>query len=86
MEYPLSVLEAVNCLESWFRFPHVMPINPGHNHLILLQRNLESAGVGGNMATDAHIAALAMEHQAELHSNDADFSRFPGLRWCNPLG
>ena len=38
-----------------------------------------------NLATDAHIAALAMEYQAEVHSNDADFARFPGLRWRNPL-
>jgi predicted nucleic acid-binding protein len=35
--------------------------------------------------TDAHIAALAMEWQAEVHSNDADFARFSGLRWRNPL-
>jgi predicted nucleic acid-binding protein len=38
-----------------------------------------------NLTTDAHLAALAIEHQAELHSTDADFSRFPGLRWTNPL-
>lgn len=38
-----------------------------------------------NLATDAHIAALAIEYQAEVHSNDADFARFPGLRWRNPL-
>ena len=41
---------------------------------------------GGAMTTDAHLAALAIEHQAELHSNDSDFSRFAGLRWRNPLG
>ena len=34
---------------------------------------------------DAHLAALAIEHQAELHSNDTDFSRFSGLRWRNPI-
>jgi hypothetical protein len=37
------------------------------------------------LTTDLHLAALAIEHQAELHSNDADFSRFPGLQWRNPL-
>jgi predicted nucleic acid-binding protein len=37
------------------------------------------------LTTDAHLAAIAIENQAELHSNDADFSRFPGLRWVNPL-
>ena len=39
----------------------------------------------GNLTTDAHLAALAIEHQAELHSTDADMVRFPGLRWVNPL-
>ena len=37
------------------------------------------------LMTDAHIAALAIENQATVHSNDSDFSRFPGLHWINPL-
>jgi predicted nucleic acid-binding protein len=51
----------------------------------LLDRLLSIAGTGGNLTTDAHLAALAIEHQCELHSNDNDFARFPGLRWRNPL-
>ncbi len=82
---PASPAEAVDCVRKWFRFPAVGPINPGPDHLDLLRRNLISAGVGVNLTTDAHIAALAMEYQAEVHSNDNDFSRFPGLRWRNPL-
>ncbi|HOC44133.1 MAG TPA: hypothetical protein PKJ99_14045 [Thermoanaerobaculales bacterium] len=39
----------------------------------------------GRLTTDAHLAALAIETQSELHSNDVDFARFPGLRWRNPL-
>ena len=50
-----------------------------------LRRLLEAVGVGGNLVPDAHLAAIAIEYQAELHSNDADFARFPGLRWRNPL-
>jgi predicted nucleic acid-binding protein len=46
---------------------------------------LEAVGTAGNLTTDAHLAALAIEHQAELHSTDADFARFPGVRWVNPL-
>jgi len=42
-------------------------------------------GTGGNLISDAHLAALAIEHGAELCSSDADFSRFPQLRWRNPL-
>ena len=53
--------------------------------MALLRRNLAVAGVGANLVTDSHIAAVAIEYQAEIHSNDTDFSRFPGLRWRNPL-
>ena len=48
-------------------------------------RQLEQVGTAGNLTTDSQFAALAIEHQADLHSSDADFSRFPGLRWTNPL-
>jgi predicted nucleic acid-binding protein len=45
---------------------------------------LERVGSAGNLTTDAHLAALCIEHQAELHYTDADFTRSPGLRWKNP--
>ena len=85
LSHPRSPAEAVDYVDEWFRFPHVAPLNPGRQHLVLLRRALHAARVGGNLTTDAHIAALAIEYQAELHSNDTDFSRFPGLRWRNPL-
>ena len=46
---------------------------------------LTPLGSGGNLTSDAHLAALAIEHGAELCSSDADFSRFGGLRWVDPL-
>ena len=82
---PARPAEAVDYVREWFRFPHIIPINPGADHLAYLLRNLDAAGVGANLVTDAHIAALAMEYQAQVHSNDADFRRFPGLRCRNPL-
>ena len=82
---PLVPSLAINVVNEWFELPHVLVVQPGANHLSLFRANLEAAGVGGNLVTDAHIAALAMEYQAEVHSNDSDFSRFPGLRWRNPL-
>ena len=85
LAHPATPEEAVDYVREWFRFPHVTPINPGAEHLTHLHRSLSAAGVGANLVTDAHIAALAMEYQAEVHSNDTDFSRFPGLRWRNPL-
>ena len=85
IEFPMSPLEAVDNVRSWFEYPHIVPLNPGPDHLIYFQRNMEVSGIGRNLVPDAHIAALAMEYQAELHSNDSDFGRFPGLRWRNPL-
>ena len=41
--------------------------------------------MGGNLTTDAHLAALAIEHDLEVCTTDTDFARFPGLRWKNPL-
>ena len=82
---PTTPERAVDYVRQWFSFPQVVPINPGADHLAHLRRNLAAAGVGANLVTDAHLAAVAMEYQAEVHSNDADFARFPGLRWRNPL-
>ena len=82
---PAAPADAVDFVSEWFRFPHITPINPGGAHLTHLRRGLVAAGVGGNLVTDCHIAALAIEYQAEVHSNDTDFARFPGLRWRNPL-
>ncbi len=85
LRYPADPVEAVDYVHEWFQFPHVMPVNPGTDHLLHFRRNLVAAGVGANLVTDVHIATVAMEYQAEVHSNDTDFSRFPGLRWRNPL-
>ena len=82
---PFTPDEAIDTVEEWFRLPHVAPLNPGTEHLRLMRGAVAAAGVGGDLVTDAHIAALAMEYQAEVHTNDADFGRFPGLRWRNPL-
>ena len=76
---------AVELMAEWFRSPSVTPLNPGTQHVAIFRDMLVAAAVGGNLVTDAHIAALAIEHQAEVHSNDNDFARFPGLRWRNPL-
>ena len=85
LAHPTTPEEAVDYVQEWFQFPHVTTINPGAEHLTHLRRSLAAAGVGGNLVTDAHVAALAIEYQAEVHTNDTDFSRFPGLRWRNPL-
>jgi len=82
---PMSPEKALAQVRQWLAHPVVLVIDPGRRFPDLFFRYLENLGTAGNLTTDAQLAALAVEHQAELHSNDADFSRFKGLRWQNPL-
>jgi toxin-antitoxin system PIN domain toxin len=82
---PLAALDSLALVREWLDQPSVRVVEPGPRHLDLLAGLFRSTGVAGNLTTDTHLAALAMEHQAELHSNDGDFARFPGLRWHNPI-
>jgi hypothetical protein len=85
MAEPLPPGPAIERVRRWFAREHVQSLDPGPRHLLILQQLFESTGVGGNLTTGTHLAALAIEHQCELHSADADFARFPGLRWHDPL-
>lgn len=82
---PMNPLQALDHVRSWLERPQAHLVVPGPRHLEILTEIMRSARASGRLTTDAHLAALAIELQAELHSNDADFSRFPGLRWVNPL-
>ena len=82
---PFSPEEAAGCVGDWLSYAHINPVNPGPDHLSHSRRNLAVSSGGPNLVPDAHIAALAIEYDAEVHSNDSDFSRFPGVRWRNPL-
>jgi len=82
---PLEAEEALDLVRSWLAQPTVTVVHPTERHAGLLRELLGPLGAAGNLTTDAHLAALAIEHGAELCSADADFSRFPRLRWTNPL-
>ena len=82
---PMTTAEALDRVDAWLAQPCVTVLHPGQRHAALLRDLLRSTGTAGNLTTDAHLAALAIEHGAELCSADADFSRFAGLRWTNPL-
>ena len=85
LDNPLDVSSTCAHVRSWLGRPQTLLIHPGDRHTDILFDLLEATGAAGNLTTDAHLAALAIEHQAELHSTDADMARFPGLRWLNPL-
>jgi len=83
---PMEPLDAISHVNSWLDCPQTQIVNPGPRHLEILADIMGTAQASGRLTTDAHLAALAIETQSELHSNDTDFSRFPGLRWRNPIG
>lgn len=83
---PLHPAEAMDVVDGWLAQPCATVVHPTSRHSELLRDLLDRAGTAGNLTMDAHLAALAIEHGAELYSSDTDFARFPGLRWHNPLG
>jgi toxin-antitoxin system PIN domain toxin len=84
-EAPLGADEALDIVDGWLAQPVATVVDPSERHARNLRELLAPLGTAGNLTTDAHLAALAIEHGAELCSRDADFSRFPGLRWRDPL-
>jgi uncharacterized protein len=85
MAKPFSVEEALDVVDGWLARPNVVVAHPTDRHASILRELLRPFGAGGNLTTDAHLAALSIEHGAELCSSDADFSRFSGVRWSDPL-
>jgi len=82
---PLFLPDAVELVESWLAQPCSVLLQPDARHWGLVRDLLRPLGTAANLIADAHLAALAIEHGAELCSCDADFSRFSGLRWIHPL-
>jgi len=85
MKTPLPAADAVDRVDEWFACDIVTPAEPGPRHLAIVRTLFDATGVAASLTTDTHLAALAIEHRAELHSNDRDFERFPGLRLHNPI-
>lgn len=81
----LSSEQALGFIDEWLEQPYVEIVNPGPAHWPLLKKLLHEAGAAGNLTSDAHLAALAIEHGCELASSDNDFRRFAGVRLVNPF-
>lgn len=72
-------------VDEWLALENVRLVREKDDHWETLQGLIAAAGTAGNLTTDAHLAALAISHDAVLCSSDLDFGRFKGLRWENPL-
>ncbi len=82
---PLSLEQAVGRVQRWLDQPCTRVIRPTERHWTVFQQVLTNGQAAANLVTDAHLAALAIEHGCELASTDSDFARFAKLKWKNPL-
>lgn len=84
-EHPLTLQTAIDRVQSWLDQPCVRIVEPTDDHWVIFKRLLKSGKALGNLVTDAHLAALAVEYNCVMCSTDSDFSRFKELKWRNPI-
>jgi toxin-antitoxin system PIN domain toxin len=84
-ERPLSTHEAEAAVSSWLAQPTAEMLDPGERHWDILRGLMRDGQTAGPLVMDAVLAAIALEHGATLCTTDRDFSRFPRLKWTNPL-
>jgi toxin-antitoxin system PIN domain toxin len=82
---PLSSSEAQEAISSWLAQPAAGILDPGERHWDILRELMRDGQTVGPLVMDAVLAAIAIEHGATICTTDRDFSRFPGLKWTNPL-
>lgn len=82
---PMPPDQAIAFVDSWLRQPYVTAVGPGEHHWPILSALLRASGTAGNLTSDAHVAALALEHGCTVISADSDFGRFSGISHFNPL-
>jgi len=85
MQVPVPIDAAVGYVRTWLAQPTVELLTPGSRHLGIALDLLLEIGTARNLTTDVQLAAYAIEHGGEIHSNDTDFARFADLTWVNPL-
>lgn len=82
---PMRAEQALSYIDGWLAQPFVRLLNPGERHWMILSRLLRNSGTAGNLTSDAHIAAIAIEQGYVVCSADNDYKRFDGLAHVNPL-
>lgn len=85
MTTPAPIASALAFTEVLRSQPNALPVAPGARHWSIFERLCRDAGATGNRVADAYLAALAIEHGAELVTADRGFARYPGLIWRHPL-
>ncbi len=81
---PTPAEDAFHYLRSLRGQPAHLTLSPGRSHLELFERLCRGSDASGDLAPDAQLAAIALEHGAEIVSFDRDFARFADVRWTRP--
>lgn len=81
---PLTIDEAMGRVDAWLAAPAALVVEPTGRHSGLVRELLRPLGAGGNIASDAHLAALSLEHRGQVVTYDTDFARFDGVDWEHP--
>ena len=84
MPQPLGVSQAMDVVDAWIDAQGAQMVQPGKDHARILRELLEATGTGGNLVSDAHLAAIARERRATVVTYDADFTRFVGVVSSRP--
>lgn len=82
---PLDVADALDLVDAWLAQPVAAVVAPTARHAAVLRDLLTPLGTAGNLTSDAHLAALAIEHGAQVCSTDRDFARFAGVEVVDPV-
>lgn len=82
---PTPLAEALRFCRAFLQHPDCVVVRPGPRHWSIFAELCTAAGATGKLVADADHAALAIEHGCEWVTSDADFARFPRLRWRHPL-
>lgn len=81
---PTPLADAFSFVRAVRAQPHHVALTPSERHVELFEELCLAADATGDLAADAYVAAIAVEHDCELVSLDRDFARFPRLRWRLP--
>ncbi|MDE0154973.1 MAG: type II toxin-antitoxin system VapC family toxin [Gammaproteobacteria bacterium] len=85
MARPLHFTHALSYVDGWLSQSNATLVSPGERHWPIFRNLLSGTGSAGNLTSDVHLAALAVEYGAEIYSADYDFRRFTGITHINPL-
>jgi toxin-antitoxin system PIN domain toxin len=82
---PLDISTALDLVDAWLLARASVVLEPTSRHAAVLSELLRESGTAGNLVSDAHLAALAIEHDGRVCTFDRDFARFPGVRSFMPM-